>query len=228
MNDPATDDMPGAMELSGIPGLGPVRRRLLAEAGIRTHSEFTQATLEQIISVTGMPRTAAEQAQEFTRRNTLPDTVQQRGGKVETVTEEDTGTEAVIAFEQETVERDKPTTLGDDAPQTTRLERATLRAQTAIADASRRTEPGSKLSEMLLRFARLTDELPRRVTTNTRGGVIKRITERIETIAERLEMLAASKKEPGPLSTKRAKRLQQRLKRTRDSIKRTLKTSASN
>ncbi|MBC7809067.1 MAG: hypothetical protein H7145_23270, partial [Akkermansiaceae bacterium] len=91
--------------------------------------------------------------------------------------------------------------------------------------ASRRAEPGSKLDETLVRFARLTDELPRRVTPETRGGVLRRITERIEAIAERLETVATGKKD---LGSKRAKRLQQRLKRTRDSIKRTLKSSASN
>ena len=118
---------------------------------------------------------------------------------------------------------DTPDALGDDAPQTTRLERAALRAQTAIADASRHAKPASKLGETLLRFARLADELPSRVSPSTGTAVVKRLAVRLETISERLETVGGAKPRTEPLSEKRTKRLQQRLKRTRDSIKRTLK-----
>ena len=230
--------------LSGVPGLGPVRRRLLAEAGITTRAELARATPEQIISATGMPRGVAEQVSEFVRSSSLsplsphpfPPSEGEKG-------EQDTGVASLPASPSGSPfspseggkgwgDRgdDRDAAPGEDAPSTTRLERAALRAQTAIADASRRAAPESKLSAMLLRFAQLTDELPRRVTAETRGGVLRRITDRIEAITERLETVAVAKaeKKSGPLSSKRAKRLEQRLKRTRDSIKRTLKASASN
>ncbi len=210
MNEPTTSD------LSGVSGLGPVRRRLLSEAGITTRAELARATAEQIVSITGMPLSLAEQvarsvatAADPPNRGTAPDHAP------ETDTPPPPGGEESLA-------------PGEDAPRTTRLERAALRARAAIADASRHAGEGSKLSETLSRFARLADELPGRVTPETRGGVVKRLTERVEGITERLEGIGTTKKAGSLLGTKRAKRLEQRLKRTRDSIKRTLKTSASN
>ncbi|MBC8134738.1 MAG: helix-hairpin-helix domain-containing protein [Fibrella sp.] len=238
MSEPVTNLSQTVTELSGVPGLGPVRRRLLAEAGITTRAELAQTTLEQIISVTGMPRSVAVQVVAFALTTQPPqekerETEEAGDGPLPTsvlsgppLPPEGSGLEVREAGIRATETLDLPAP-GEDAPQTTRLERAVLRAQTAIADASRRTESGSKLSETLVRFARLTDELPRRVTPETRGGVLRRITERIEAIAERLETVAGAKKDASPLGSKRAKRLQQRLKRTRDSIKRTLKTAAT-
>ena len=200
--------------LAGIPGLGPVRRRLLIEAGITTRDALAQASPEQLVSVTGMPRAAADAvlraiSAPTSREEAIPSAV-----SASSPTQSETSGDGIAP--------------GEDAPQDTRLERAALRAQTAIADASRRAAPDSKLAQTLLRFARLTDELPRRVTPKTGGAVVKRITTRLEAIVARLETLTATKKTTDTLGTKRAKRLHQRLKRTRDSIQRTLKRSADN
>lgn len=200
--------------LTGVPGIGAVRRRLLTEAGITTRAALAQASPEQLVSLTGMPRSAAETIlAAIAPGDSLPVPVgempdlQQDGGEVKEPGE--TGDAS-----------------GEEAPQLSRLERAAMDAQTALADASRHVPPGSKLGETLLRFALLADELPRRVSPQASGGVAKRITLRLQNITERLETLTRSKKHE-PLSDKRAKRLRQRLKRTRDTIKRTLKSDAN-
>lgn len=192
--------------LVGVPGIGAVRRRLLEEAGIMTRTALAQASPEQLVSLTGMPRAIAEKV-------------------LATLALADDPAVVPEAFPEEGRGNNEADASGEEAPLLTRLERAALDAQTALADASRHVSPGSKLGETLLRFARLADELPRRVSPRTSGGVLKRITLRLQNITERLKTLAQSKRGE-PLSEKRAKRLEQRLKRTRDTIKRTLKSNA--
>ncbi len=208
----STKIVPGealADSLTGVPGIGVARRRLLESAGITTRDALAQMLPEQLVSLTGMPRSTAETILAVLAPAAasleLPGEVAPSGAK----------------------EGDEADALGDEAPQISRLERAALQAQTAIVDASRHVRPDSKLGETLLRFARLADELPRRVSPGTPDGVAKRVTVRLQNITDRLESLTKSNKKE-PLSEKRAKRLRQRLKRTRDTIKRTLKSNSDN
>ena len=204
---------PEQSDLQGVPGLGPVRRRLLAEAGITTRVALAESTPEQLIAVTGMRRAAAETALAAiaSARTPAAEPVLLPVPESSVVTELDAVTEP----------------MGEETPQATRLEIAALRAQTVIADASRHTLPESKLAGVLARFARLADELPRRIPVNARPGVLRRVAERLETICARLETVTgkAEKEDSQLLPSKRAKRLQARIKRTRDTIKRTLKAA---
>ena len=199
--------------LLGVPGLGPVRRRLLSEAGITTRATLAVATPEQLIAATGMPRAAADGVHAFLVTDLLA------AKSITVVAAPDDPKEA------DTVDSDDPTEpMGEEMPQATRLEIAALRAQTVIADASRHAAPGSKLAAMLAGFARLADDLPHRVPSDARPGVLRRVAERLEAISARLDV--AAKGEPDAiLPPKRAKRLRARIKRTRDTIKRTLKAA---
>ena len=177
--------------LNGIPGIGPARRALLIAAGISSRAALQVATVEQLISVTGMPRAQAEQALS-TVQTPLIENAPLRVLPLST------------PIEPSTPESEPPF----DA------ERSLLAAQAALSEVSRMVRKKHALTKSLTRLALLLERLSLQVGAFGPKRQA-RLAERLDRLTQRLERAAAPTE---PLKPERAKRLRERLKSDRQEL----------
>ena len=186
--------------LNNIPYLGPARRAALEAAGITTRSQLVQASVEQLVGVTGMPRTLAERTLLFLHANAAPN-----GAPPPQASPTPTETPASpLPIEQKPVFDIFPESLmetlpsppkpedGTEAVDTrTDLDRAILRLSTALSDTTRNQPP--KLSRQFTKLAALLEELPRAVSA-LKPRQVRALTKQIEALTSRLGDPPATKK----------------------------------
>jgi len=212
--------------LAGIPGVGTARRALLVAAGIGTREELARASVEQVVSITGMPRAAAERA-----LRSLTETAEAVPPSDEALP----GTTAGVAVASTPAAPAVPAPdvlapgLGAPAPEEEQvaapsaLERAVFAARTAVSDVTRLSPDRPRLDRSLTRFAAVLDALVHRLP-KLRPGVQRRITRRLERLTARLERITARTGDAGgaapsrPLGPRRAERLRERLRAERRDI----------
>lgn len=156
--------------LTGIPHIGPGRRAALQAAGISTRAELAQLSLDQLVAVTRIPRSLGHRALAVLRQSPPAEEIVETFAPTLAPAPED-GTEAA------------------DVP--TDLERAVLRLQTALSDASR-AAAHPKLQRQLVKLAALLDVLPRRAAGTLKPRQTRRVIERLGDMAGHLARLAAA------------------------------------
>jgi hypothetical protein len=210
MDGMSTTELPD--HLAGVPGIGSARRALLAAAGIVSRADLARASVEQIVSVTGMPRAAAARA--------LEAVLADRGAlSAPPAPSED---EAFPAAAEEAPQTpslpDAPPLDAVPSPEeeavapATELERAVFAARTALSDATRLAADLPRLDRALTRFALLLDQLAVRLS-GLKPGVQRRVTRRLLRVTARLEKVGG-----GALGPRRAERLRERLRAERREI----------
>lgn len=195
------NDSENQNSLEGIPGIGPARRTALAAAGITRRAELARATIEQLVSVTGMPRTQAEQALAFVQ-NAVPQTVPEAVGD-EAMPEPSSDMETSLPLP------DAP----EETPLLTDLDRALFAARTALSDMTRVFDD-TQMEKPFARLANVLDTVTARAA-KLPGKRQKRLTSRLQKLTERLERAAAGKSK---LTPKRRKLLREQLREGRRSL----------
>ena len=150
--------------LLGIPFIGPVRRAALQAAGITTRAQLAQMSVEQLVGVTGMQRSMARRALDLLN--------------------------PADAVAPPTLDP-QPEDGSPEADRGTDLERAILRLQIVLSDATR-AAAYPKLTRQFVKLAALLDVLPRRAGAALKPKEIRRVVERLGAIASRLDGLAAT------------------------------------
>ena len=183
--------------LLGVPGLGPIRITALHAAGITTRAQLAQATVEQLISVTGMPRAQAEK----TRAAVL--------GTASAATTPPPPTDELMPLAGTIggpADRPapEPTDPEPDTPPAADLDRALLTARTALADATRHFP---SLDRPLIKFAIRLEKLPRLAAELTEKKQAK-IAARLDKLTAHLEKASIP---TGKETKARRERLQNRL-----------------
>ena len=140
---------PASDRLLGVPGLGPIRITALHAAGITTRAQLAQSSVEQLISMTGMPRTQAEKTLAAVRGTASVATTPPPP------TDELMPTPGILG---ESADRPEPTDPEPDLPPASDLDRALLTARTALSDATRHFPA---LDRPLIKFAIRLEKLPR-------------------------------------------------------------------
>jgi hypothetical protein len=210
MNEQTQADTGGGLD--GIPGLGPARRAALAAAGITSRADLVAATTDQLVSVTGMPRSQAERALAALKTT--------RAAPEEALTAPAAALPEIPpdeALPDENGAAPLPDESEPTAPEpepSTDLDRAIFKARTALSDATRLLAEASGLHKSLEKLGVLLEGLSRR--TEKLGAKRRtRLAERLDALTRRLERAAARSHEMTP---ERAKRLRERLKTERQAI----------
>ena len=198
--------------LFGIPNIGPSRRAALEAAGITARSRLKEASVEQLVSVTGMPRATAVTVLDFLRLDgaqegngapppPIPEAPVSPGPAVAEAPPEppaeappeppaEAPPEPPAAGPPDTpVAKAIPPPQADDgADETvdvrTDLDRAILRLQTVLSDASPDDAP--KLDRQLTRLAARIEVLPRHAD-RFKPKQTRRLIDRLEALAARLQ-----------------------------------------
>jgi hypothetical protein len=208
--------------LGSIPGIGPARKAALFAAGITTRAALAQASVEQIISVTGMPRTQAEKALDAlqaTEALTLSAPSPQIAPPLTDEAMPEAPAPSVPARDEPT---ETPVLPDDDQdPQTAvrgLLDNAAFRAKTALSDATRVWS----LPELIKPLAKLVtalDAVTEQAASVLRPKAAIRLAVRLGKLTTWIEKAVAEKQPP---SEKRQDRVRQRLKAERAEIEETI------
>lgn len=198
------NNTPDAEDLSGIPGVGPARRAALIAAGITTRAALARASVEQLVSMTGMARAQAERTLAVLRQD----------GESAAATTTPALSPVPLTDEALPTEDGMPAAAEEPAPAEERpltdLERAIFAARTALADVTRLLT-GPRLEKSLTRFATLLEALPARAA-KLPARRQKRLMLRLRRITIRLERAVSR---AGRMTEKREKRLRDRLREER-------------
>ncbi|MBC8104025.1 MAG: hypothetical protein H7Z41_15740 [Cytophagales bacterium] len=214
--DENTTTIQGTDDLGSIPGIGPARKATLVAGGVTTRAALAQASVEQLVSLTGMPRAQAEKTLAFLQENheALPVAPGPLESTEATETTEGAGG---LPFPAPAL-NDSPVLPDDDQDPATAargmLDRAAFRAKTAISDATRLWNL-PKLSKPLARIVLLLDAVVERVSGSLNPKAAKRLAARLEAHADWIERTLAANK---PFTEKRRDRIRQRLKSDRSQI----------
>ncbi len=227
--------------LNNIAHLGPARRAALEAAGITTRSQLAQASVDQLVGVTGMPRSAAQKVLASLQGSSSPDAApvpqeaplpEELPPPGETVAAEAPPAEPPPAeppaAEARAVEEAvvmlapalPPAPQPEDGTETVdaraQLEKAVLRVDTALADATGGT-PARKLApelnRQLAKLAALVDELPRHAE-RLKPKRMRGVTARLQAVADRLRRFAAM----GSAGPKEQEKLRQEIREQRKKI----------
>lgn len=214
--DDTTDAVTDA--LSNIPGIGPARKAALYAAGITTRAALAQASVEQLISLTGLSRTQAEKALETLHTTDAP-----------ALSAPSPQIAPPLADEaMPTVESDTKPAEPDDVPLVPDedesadhsaqglLDRAAFRTKTALSDATRVWDL-PKLSKSMARLAAILDSLTER---DLRPKAAKRLAPRLEDLSAGIERGLANEKPP---KEKKQTQIRERLKSERIEIETAIK-----
>ena len=134
-------------DLTGVPGLGPVRRAALAAAGITTRTKLQKSSVEQIIGMTGMSRAAAEKVRAF-----LDAQMSEEATFAPTVAGDEAMPEALLQT-GENAAHSAPNAADAADTELSGFDRAVFAAQTALADATRLLT-GKRLQKPFVRLAK--------------------------------------------------------------------------
>lgn len=170
--------------LTGVPHIGAGRRAALEAAGITTRAQLAQLTLDQLVGMTRMPRSLAHRALAVVNQSPLDGDAHPAEPLAEPLVEELGET-----FAPGLAPRPEDGSLVADAP--TELERAVLRLQTVLSDATR-AAAHPKLHRQLVKLAALLDVLPRRAGERLKPKQTRRVVERLGEMAEQLAPLAVA------------------------------------
>ena len=160
--------------LAGIPHIGPGRRATLEAAGITTSAQFAQLTLDQLVGMTRMPRSLAHRALAVVNQP-----------RIDAPLAEELGETFAPALDPQ------PEDGSPAADVPTDLERAVLRLQTVLSDATR-AAAHPKLHRQLVKLAALLDILPRRAGERLKPKQTRRVVERLGEMAVQLAPLAVA------------------------------------
>ena len=191
-------------DLTGVPGLGPVRRAALVAAGITTRTELKKSSVEQIIGMTGMSRAAAEKVRAFLDAQ-MPE-------EVTSVSGDEAMPEALLQTE-ENVAHLVPDAADAADTELSDFDRAVFAAQTALADATRLLT-GKRLQKPFVRLAKKISAAAQK-SDKMGTGRRKRVHKRLLSLTARLE--TAAQKAP-KLTPKRENKLRNRLQNESDAI----------
>jgi hypothetical protein len=198
--------------LDNIPGIGPARKAALYAAGITTRAGLAQASVEQIISLTGMPRTQAEKALEALHATDAP-VLSAPSPQAEPPLQDEAMPEAPAPSALTNVEPTGTPVLPDDdhAPATAArglLDNAAFRAKTSLSDATRVWDL-PKLIKPLTKLAAALDAVTEQAANTLRPKAAKRLQVRLEEFSAWVEKAVTNKQ---PLSGKRRNQIRERLK----------------
>jgi hypothetical protein len=197
--------------LSNIPGIGPARKTALYAAGITTRAALSQASVEQIISLTGMPRNQAEKALESLQTT-------------ESVALSTPSPQIAPPLQDEAMPGTPPPVPADETPTEIpalpdddqnpemavrgMLDNAAFRTKTALADATR-VWSLPKLIKPLTKLATTLDTLTEQTVSVLRPKTAARLAVRLESLSRWVEKTAANDKPP---KSKQRDRVRRRLK----------------
>lgn len=203
--------------LSNIPGIGPARKAALYAAGITTREALAQASVEQIIRLTGMPRAQAEKALEALRTTESP-AFSAPSPQIAPPLTDEAMPAAPIPVPAGDPHTEAPVLPDEDQDPATEarglLDNATFRARTALSDATRVWDL-PRLTKSLERLAGVLDTVTEKATEELRPKAAKRLTGQLTSFATWIEKSLAGDK---PLSEKRRDQLRDRLKSERAEI----------
>ena len=202
--------------LNGIPNLGPARRAALEAAGVTTRTALAQASVEQLVGMTGMARSLAEKTLEFVRYSAPalaapPATDATLAPLAPADHDAEERAQPPEAFDAVTLPESAPgdflPTAEDGDPGANAaagLEWQILRAQTALSDLTRLV--GDKADAPFSReAARLSDVLD--TVAGPLGALkpkrLRRLAAEVEATAAQIEMLAQSEAKTGKKSQRR-------------------------
>lgn len=196
--------------LNNIPNLGPARRTALEAAGITTRAQLAQAAVDQLIAVTGMPRSAAEKTWAFLH----PDPV---------ASSQDVPPAAEVLAAQSALDILVPVSLAPKEENGTHpvekrahLEAVLMQVDTALSDATRGTPPrsaDSKLKRQLTKFAVLIDDLPGQVD-QLKPKQVREMTKQLQAAKQSLSRFAATP----PLPDKKQEKAREAVREQRKKI----------
>ena len=220
----------GMDELNDIPGIGPSRRAALTAAGIVSRVALAEMSVDQLVSLTGMPRKQAEAALQSVHNSaaataaTLPPAP----------TDETFPTaispnlpESELLETAEAVAPDEPVLPDEDADPVlgarAHADRASLRVQTALADASRIWD-SPRLHRAMARVELIMEDVIAAPAGILRPGTSRRLAARLDTLADWLETTLAAAR---PLTDKRRDVIRERLRSDREYVEESLKAAAN-
>jgi hypothetical protein len=203
--------------LSNIPGIGPARKAALYAAGITTRTALAQASVEQLISLTGMARAQAEKALEALRETEAP-SMSAPSAQVDPPLQDEAMPETPLPVLSGIEVTDAPSLLDDDQNKVTAargmLDNAAFRARTALSDATRVWGLG-EFTKPLTKFAVILDIVTEQVANVLGPKASKRLAGQLEDLSQWLEKAIIDNK---PLKDKRTNKVRQRLKSKRVAI----------
>ena len=197
-----------AGDLVGVPGLGPVRRAALLAAGVTNRADLARASVEQIVSMTGMGRKQADDVRAFVQA----DGARQVAKPAPSIAADEAMPEEAAPFPAPS---DEPAAEQDDDGEAvdtvvSEFDRVLFAARTALSDASRTWASGERLQKPFVRLARRLDTAEDKNNKGTlTSGRRKRIQRRLLILVDRMEK-GAQKAAP-QLSPKREEQLRERL-----------------
>ena len=221
-------------ELAGIPGLGPARRAALAAAGIASAAEIAGMTIDQLVGVTGMPRSQASVSLDAARRRTSADSPTDDAPPTDEAFPAGSADAADGLPLKQTLEgvatagTGQPSLEDDDSSPgpaaRARLDRAAFRLKTALSDLSRQWS-APRLIRPIGRLAVVLDLLSGAAgdaAEPPRPKTARRLSGRFDFLAEWLETQLLTEK---PATKKRQERVRDRLRAERQQVQETIKTS---
>ncbi|MES2460942.1 MAG: helix-hairpin-helix domain-containing protein [Armatimonadota bacterium] len=213
------DETPDAVTdaLSNIPGIGPARKAALYAAGITTRAALAQASADQLISLTGMPRGQAEKALEALHATESPG-LSAPSPQIAPPLEDEAMPTSPPPAPPVSASADAPALPDDDQNPVTAergmLDNAAFRAKTALSDATRVWDL-SELEKPLARLAAALDSVSEKAENVFRPKAAKRLTAQLGDFSQWLEKAISENK---PLKEKRREQVRQRLKSERIEI----------
>ena len=215
MEDETTEA--GTDALSNIPGIGPARKAALYAAGITTRAALVQASAEQIISLTGMPRAQAEKVLETLQETEAP-LLSTPSPQIAPPLQDEAMPAEPTPDLQSDASPGTPVLSDDDQNPVIAsrglLDNAAFRAKTALSDATRIWGLGD-LTKQMTRLAVILDIVTEQAAPVLRPKASKRLAVQLEDFSEWIEKALSSKK---PLKDKRKDKVRQRLKAERIAI----------
>lgn len=215
--------------LSGIPGVGPSRKAALVAAGVTTRAALAQMSVEQLISLTGMPRAQAAAALDAVRKEESPqpaltapadEAYPEAAGRPDT----DPKADRLEATEEAATPETPVLPDEDQSPAVAAravLDRAALRVKTALADATR-VWSLPKLNRPLARLIVTLDGVTTELADTLRPKASRRLATRLDAVAAWIETEVAKEK---PMTDKRRERLRERLRTDRQRVEEALTAS---
>ena len=192
-------------DLAGVPQIGPVRRAALVAAGITSRTELAKASVEQIVGMTGMSRSAAQKVRAFLAAQ-MPDEPAEPA-ETPVVLGDEAMPEVVIAAADTTEPGDETDTELSD------FDRAVFAAQTALADATQALS-GPRLQKPFIRLAKRLEIITQK-SGKMKAGRRNRIQKRLLALTTRLETASQTAQK---LTPKRENKLRNRLQNESDAL----------
>ena len=220
MDEDITDAVTDA--LSNIPGVGPARKAALYAAGITTRASLAQASVEQLISLTGMPRAQAIKTLEALQATEAPFLSVPSPQIAPPLMDEAMPTAPPLPSTGGDAPSEIPVLPDDDqdpaAANRGILDNAAFRTKTAISDATR-VWSLPKLTKSLARLVTVLDTVTEQAADVLRPKATKRLASQLEDLSVWIEKAVADEK---PLSEKRRERVRERLKSERIEIEKAI------